>query len=360
MKLSKTFLLVVLLIVVSVAIFVGVLAVKKPVLKSGSPQRETETVTKSAHTAAPSVSDVASNRSITSAQMNAQAKEWQRRMGLPQLATNASKEEAVKWLLSHGGKRVEDMGKPIRFYGNVVDEHDIPVQGVRASFDWTEGSPAKTGQKDTFSDVSGNFELEGVTDWYLHLSLEKEGYYVSRRDRQFDFQFSSETGQCDPNNPIVFHLHKKGPGTHLITSQYGVFNDLEFSAPRDGSPTKVDFFNRKVGSDGQLEIRQFKPAYENWKTATQWSYRLAIPDGGFVEQNDEFPFEAPLTGYQPTVEFNFKQGQTNWTTDLIKDYYIAFGNPRRYGRIHIDTSISSRTILNYAINPDGSRYLEPK
>ena len=88
---------------------------------------------------------------------------------------------------------------------------------------------------------------------------------------------------------------------------------------------------------------------------------MEIPDGGFVEEKDEFPFEAPESGYQPVMEFNFQQGQADWIENLKKDYYIKFGNPPRYGRLHFDTSISKEGVrLTYAINPNGSRNLEPK
>ena len=235
------------------------------------------------------------------------------------------------------------------------------LQGVRASFDWTEGSPTKKGHKDTISDVAGSFELEGVTDWNLHFSLEKEGYYVSQRDTQFYFQFTLESGQPDPNNPAIFHLHKKGPGTELVTSQYGVKRTLGVQAAIDGTPVHVDPLTRRVGQSGPLEISQVKPNPAQWKNASEWTFRLAIPDGGFVEHNDEFPFEAPVSGYQPLIEFHFKKGVSNWTDMLRKQYYIAFGQPRKYGRIVIETSIElGGARLEYAINPDGSRYLEPK
>jgi hypothetical protein len=88
---------------------------------------------------------------------------------------------------------------------------------------------------------------------------------------------------------------------------------------------------------------------------------MAIPDGGFVEQNEAFPFQAPEAGYQPTIEFHFKSGETNWATTLQRQYYIAFGQPRRYGRLVVETAIEMEGArLTYAINPDGSRYLEPK
>ena len=80
-----------------------------------------------------------------------------------------------------------------------------------------------------------------------------------------------------------------------------------------------------------------------------------------MEDGDEFPFEAPEEGYRPKVEFDFQQGQLDWTINLKKDYYIKFGNPPQYGRLHLETAIDTDgTRLTYAINPTGSRNLEPK
>jgi hypothetical protein len=46
---------------------------------------------------------------------------------------------------------------------------------------------------------------------------------------------------------------------------------------------------------------------------------------------------------------------------LNQQYYISFGQPRRYGWLKVETRIGSGgAVLEYAINPDGSRYLEPK
>jgi hypothetical protein len=60
------------------------------------------------------------------------------------------------------------------------------------------------------------------------------------------------------------------------------------------------------------------------------------------------------------VEFKFQKGDANWTERLDKTFYIAFGNPRKYGRIHVETTMTTGTILEYAVNPDGSRNLESK
>ena len=87
---------------------------------------------------------------------------------------------------------------------------------------------------------------------------------------------------------------------------------------------------------------------------------MSIPSGGFIEQNEEFPFEAPESGYKPMVEFDFRVGETNWSQSLHKSYYIVFGQPPRYGRIDVQTGIYRGVSLSYAINADGTRNLEPR
>lgn len=106
-------------------------------------------------------------------------------------------------------------------------------------------------------------------------------------------------------------------------------------------------------------LSQIKPEFKEWKQATEWSFRMEIPDGGFVEQNDESPLEAPEDGYQSAIDFKFQKNDPNWAKDLDKNYYIKFGNPARYGRLRLKTSISmGGAILTHAINPTGSRNLE--
>lgn len=87
---------------------------------------------------------------------------------------------------------------------------------------------------------------------------------------------------------------------------------------------------------------------------------MSIPDGGLVENMDEFQFEAPDKGYQRAVEYHFTKGETNWARQATKQFYIIFGEPRRFGWLRIESNLDQETVfLTYAINPTGSRNLEP-
>jgi alpha-tubulin suppressor-like RCC1 family protein len=122
----------------------------------------------------------------------------------------------------------------------------------------------------------------------------------------------------------------------------------------------VNLLEREAGS-GPLEISQVKPPRADWRTPTNWSFTMRISDGGFVSGGDEeFPFHPPESGYRPEVDFHFDKDQTNWASSIKKDYYIRFGDPPLYGRLHVDTEVDRESVrLSYTINPDGERNLEP-
>ena len=79
-----------------------------------------------------------------------------------------------------------------------------------------------------------------------------------------------------------------------------------------------------------------------------------------MENQDEFQFEAPTANYQTTLDKEFSKDETNWTTQVTKQFYIVFGQPRKYGWLRIESNLAQETVsLTYAINPTGSKNLEP-
>jgi alpha-tubulin suppressor-like RCC1 family protein len=218
---------------------------------------------------------------------------------------------------------------------------------------------------DAFSDAAGLFSLTNAFGTHLAVSLENSNYYGSARNQdKGSFQYvdsGREAFKPDQNQPVLYYSHKKGVGARsLITSQYGVYTDFAVKAPLDGTSVSVNLLERKTGN-GPLEISQVKPGYAAWRTATNWSLTIKIPGGGLASGGgEEFPFHPPESGYRPEEDLHFDKGQTNWTTAIQKDYYIKFGDPPLYGRLHLDTEISSDSVrLAYTINPYGERNLEP-
>lgn len=257
-----------------------------------------------------------------------------------------------------------DWKQPISFYGKVVDENNQPVASASVDYTWsTVEAERGTLTKHDETDTSGLFAIH-ETGSGIGITVSKDGYYTTPSERLRNYEYANHgNGVFTPNpkNPVIFHLRRKGAGVLLLTSQHGMSPDFPINIPRDGTPVKIDIMQREVGDSGQIQVSENKPEHNAWKQATSWSFRMEIPDGGLVEESDEFPFEAPESGYQPVMQFDFQQGQTNWATMLKKDFYIKLGNPPRYGRLQVQTDISyGGAILTYAINPDGSRNLEPQ
>ena len=177
-------------------------------------------------------------------------------MGItPDMTQSQRQEKYVQWYAAESAKIAARHQHPVEFYGQTVDDSNQPVAGVNVSLSLSEPpnpGPHGTLETNLQSDAQGYFVFGDAIGKSLQIRLSKNGYYVSRSNR-IDFDYMDY--RPNPNQPEVFHLRKKGVGADLITSQDGVFQDLEFSTPRDGTPVRVDYFNRKVGNEGQMQIR---------------------------------------------------------------------------------------------------------
>lgn len=254
--------------------------------------------------------------------------------------------------------------QPINFYGRVVDESNEPLANASVHFEWNDISVKGTSDADTVSDGNGFFSLTDRRGKRLYVDVGKEGYYSSGNSRGAAFEYANPADGLftpDQNNPVVFHLRKKGAGVDLIISQNGMSTQLRISPPTNGSAVFLDFYNQKIGDVGQLKIEGWKEPKDFTTGENNWGLRLTVPDGGLTGNSDEFSFEAPDTGYESVLEWHFTNGQPDWCGFLKTNFYVQFGNPPRYGKITVETLAFSKAVfLDFAINPDGSRNLEPK
>ena len=253
-----------------------------------------------------------------------------------------------------------DWKQPLNLYGIIIDQSNSPVADASIHFVWTDLSVTGTSEADTKSDGNGFFSLTDKHGKRLSVSIDKSGYYGARAS----FEYANPADglfKPDPNNPYIFHLRKKGPGADLIMSQNGMSTFITIRPPTNGAPVFFDLLNPKVTDNGQLKIEGWKELKNHTTGQNDWGLRLTVSDGGLIEENDEFPFEAPEEGYQSVIEWHFTNGSPDWQGGINKRFYIKFGNPPRYGRITVQTGAFRPAVdLEYAINPDGSRYLEPK
>ena len=186
--------------------------------------------------------------------------------GQPSANATASISEAVKEYVEKSMADPQyDWKQPIDFYGRVVDENNVPVANASVHFEWNDISEKGTSDATATSDSNGYFSLVDRRGKRLYVDVGKEGYYSSGDARNATFEYANPADGLftpNPNNPVVFHLRKKGVGADLITSEYGVKPYFGVTIPLDGTPVQVDLLERKIGQ-GTLVISQLKPEYKN-------------------------------------------------------------------------------------------------
>ena len=280
--------------------------------------------------------------------------------------SSEAKEERKVALIAAFAAYSQQTPQPIVFYGKVVDQNMQPVASANISFNYNQFRPEGSFSASATSDNNGIFSLSGVSGVTLSVKVSKDGYDPVTSSNQYQFVYlappGSEPFHPDAMNPVIFYLRKMGNGVNLITSQRGMSPDFVISPPIDGRLIKVDLLKRKTGGSGQLEIQNWLDIDPNSGRTKSWRLKLFIPDGGFIETQDEFPFLAPEKGYQSELDFPMPDANGNIRFGVShKLYYVAFGNPRCYGRLEVSASDQTgEVMLQYAINPDGSRNLEPK
>jgi hypothetical protein len=267
-----------------------------------------------------------------------------------------------RWAVVHEKDKADrnwEWRMPINFYGRVVDEKEVPISAAKIYAQWSDLSPNGASNQETESDDRGGFSITGKTGRGITIRVTKEGYYFpTRQQSSFDYAAFWEANyyEADQRTPIVFHLRKKS-GTGSV--QIG---EIHPTLRADGAPLQINLLNGGIPSaDGQIQIAATTNTAKYPPRVFDWEAAIAIPDGGLLEHDLEFPFEAPIDGYVPRIEFKMQSGSPTWQRAVEKSYFIRFGNPPQYGRIHIQLNgASQKILLRYAVNPTGSRNLEAK
>jgi hypothetical protein len=273
------------------------------------------------------------------------------RMPRPPITTNEIRERILA-----------DWQKPINFYGKVIDENSNAVGNVNISFQWS-GFSDEQFTAVTNSDASGLFSLQGKTGHILGVSIHKEGYYNSHKDKS-DFQYSIGPDIYTPEewNPVVFHLQKKGQGESLIEKDFPPGIGQIWQLHHDGTQIELDLLNgsQNVAGGGQLKLKYWRDISDLKKQPFDWKLQVSIPSGGLIGTDEEFAFQAPESEYLPSIIIDMPATNQVWLTELRTKYYIQQQNGD-YGRF--DFYLLPRNgvfTVHSVINPTGSRNLEPK
>lgn len=255
-----------------------------------------------------------------------------------------------------------DWKQPINFYGRVVDENDAAVVGANIHFTWNDLSEKGTSDADVLSDSNGFFSLKDRRGKAMSVTASKDGYYTYPSERGSSFEYANPANSLftpDPNRPVVFHLRKKGAGADLI-------HGLKLLGSRiDGTLSYVDLSEGKnsLTPPGDLTVQCTRSEIGKDKRF-DWTFTLGAPDGGLIESTDEFMLLAPEDGYQPTNQISHKVGDSDWVAGEKRKFYVKSQGGKHYARIEItiipDYGQNAAYDLNWDLNPNSSRNLEPK
>jgi uncharacterized repeat protein (TIGR03803 family) len=252
--------------------------------------------------------------------------------------------------------------KPIDFYGKIEDEGSNPIAGANVQFQWDDLTARDfTRTAVAKSDAEGLFSLVGKRGATLSVSVSKEGYYTPH-DGQGSFRYAMGNPDFspDPQNPVIFHLHKKGQGVSLIQTKFPPGMRIA-QLHHDGTPVTLDLFNGTQVSEGsgQLELQLWRDISDRNVRKFDWKLQLSILGGGLVPTDEEFAFEAPQGGYQPSIVISMPATNQDWNDSFTARYYIQLPNGD-YGRFDLNLSAYNGAFrAQSAINPTGSQNLEP-
>ena len=262
------------------------------------------------------------------------------------------------------------LSNDIVFYGQVLDLEGNPVPNAEVEYSslnsanfgdvWVGGIPSKTMQ----ADENGRFEIH-ETGGSLFVACEHQDYYStydhaeeSRRKFGYGFQVGDDPA-CDPKNPAIFRLHKKGVREPLYYSCSQVISKGQQWIQIPEEPYVINLANGEAQeSPTSIYISYKSDRLEDERRGYAWGYTLCIPGGGFIEKSDRRDFLAPEEGYEEEIRIECLRESEDWNIWKRSFYFVRFPNGL-YGTFEIYAQSSGRIIFQALINPNpDSRNLE--
>jgi hypothetical protein len=281
--------------------------------------------------------------------------------------------EAAEYKMNRIKEKAQQLDVEINFYGKVVDQNGDPVKAADVALGLTRFSPLVSmlfGEIKIIrvaTDEQGRFSISGEKGRSIDLDkIKKEGYeYTISQNpvRAFDYSGIGAPFIPDQNNPILFHLRKKGVSTFLIKE-----SDLKLSLDIDesGKSVGVDLVMRhKIKNllnpilNGERLTCDLKMTATFNMTNKTWSVVLMPGDtnGGIIAL-DQLLYDAPQDGYQSEFAF-VAEGQNLPANTYI---YLRSRDPYIYSRFEIQFVTVGEDFVrirgNSVTNPYGDRNLE--
>lgn len=257
--------------------------------------------------------------------------------------------------------------QPIEFYGKVVDQDGIPVEGadvkgnVMVEKSWMGGRFVASF---TRTDKNGYFDFRKLRGAQIVITPSKSGYEF-KPDLQRYFYYSllhpeNERYIPDPHVREAFVLFKlKGaePMVHVEIARAGI--------GVDGVTSNFDLMRgRKSSSAGDVAITiKRDPIHIDRNRKFSWSAIVEVSTGGTIEMSDAYPYEAPEDGYKSRFVADMPSNAPNWSRMISKSFYFKAREGKIFGRMNIEIVADAEpppvsVSIEAWINPAGSRNLE--
>ncbi len=251
---------------------------------------------------------------------------------------------------------------PISFYGKVLDQNGNPVPEAHIEYSaidkfWADGS-----RYQGTSDDNGNFSISDIKGAGLLVTVGKNGYdsINGKSSQAFGYGMPPDSSRKSPptkDTPSIFVLRKKVIGEPLFTVA------RTFRIPRNGSPVEINLKTAISVPAGQGDLVIACWTNDQEQDANRhydWQCRFSVPGGGLVQSQDETDYQAPIEGYQPSVEISMPHNAENWRSDVSGEYYLKLANGT-YARAKINMIAGGDhfvRITSYLNPQQGSRNLE--
>jgi len=252
---------------------------------------------------------------------------------------------------------------PVGFYAKIIDQYGHSVEGVKVRVGLGGVYGATSIQ--TTSDAQGRFSVKGVEATSMGAEeMLKSGYEFYLRGVYF-LSYVRNGGHnrvwsdYTQENPFIYHAWKLGEPALLL------HEDSKLVRLKPDVTYTVYFDRRKLVEEGRNEggdlwITLVRPLNITPQDTIDWSIRMETVDGGLLETDDLFMYEAPESGYQSVWEEHSAQVRASeW---INHKFYIKTRNGASYGRVMVEIapvygSESSAIDFNYWINQNSSRNL---
>ena len=202
----------------------------------------------------------------------------------------------------------------VRFWGRVLDQNQIPIEGatIKATVTTLRMIKAENDNREysvisTRSAADGLFELNDAKGFSLTIrELSKDGFVLpsayqsgTRWDgAKYFYCYKSFDGlqsvfRPDLSQPVVFHLWKlKKPEPVTIIEAHGASPKFKVGAP----PAPEVFTNMNISDIGTAQVPQWEVTVSGIKS-----------DDGVIkaDPSDLFMFLAPASGYTHSIKFSY-------------------------------------------------------